>query len=356
MEMYNVKRKIVALFMIMLMALTVTTVAVTAKPTNVTSTQGPAAPIPPRVSAAQGSSANAKAPALAGWTEAGASALCWDNNGNFFFFTRGTDGALWYDVWNSGTWSAWQSLGGVLTSDPSVACQINTNVPSVTITVFVRGTNGAVYDITTMNDGVSWANWHPLGGQIASGTGPGACSWSQGRLDLFVEGTNGALYHKWSTNYGATWSGWESLGGKLTSSPAAGGATSNTTNNIRVFVRGTDGACWYKEWTGTAWSSWRSLGGQLAPNTGPAVYGEVFVQGTDHQLWRKDFSEAGSAWSHLPACPEVLSASSPAAFWSHSGHPEVFVSTTSGNLMCCFYTGSWTPVNTWEWFSETSPP
>jgi hypothetical protein len=121
-------------------------------------------------------------------------------------------------------------------------------------------------------------------------------------------------------------------------------------------VRGTDGACWYKEWTGTAWSSWRSLGGQLAPNTGPAVYGEVFVQGTDHQLWRKDFSEAGSAWSHLPACPEVLSASSPAAFWSHSGHPEVFVSTTSGNLMCCFYTGSWTPVNTWEWFSETSPP
>jgi len=140
----NVKRKIVALFMIMLMALTVTTVAVTAKPTNVTSTQGPAAPIPPRVSATQGSSANAKAPALAGWTEAGASALCWDNNGNFFFFTRGTDGALWYDVWNSGTWSAWQSLGGVLTSDPSVACQINTNVPSVTTTVFVRGTNGAV--------------------------------------------------------------------------------------------------------------------------------------------------------------------------------------------------------------------
>ena len=60
--MNNVKRKIVALFMIMVMALTVTTVAVTAKPANVTSTQGPAAPIPPSVSAAQGSSTKPKPP------------------------------------------------------------------------------------------------------------------------------------------------------------------------------------------------------------------------------------------------------------------------------------------------------
>ena len=255
-------------------------------------------------------------------------------------------------VWWMNSSGGWSSLGGVCTASPAAVSWGSTP----RFDVFVRGTDGALWHKWTTNSGTTWSGWKSLGGQVAAGTGPAACSWGAGRLDVFVQGTDGALWHKWSTNNGATWSKWESLGGKLTSSPDASGATSNTTNNIRVFVRGTDGACWYKEWTGTAWSSWRSLGGQLAPNTGPAVYGEVFVQGTDHQLWRKDFSEAGSAWSHLPACPEVLSASSPAAFWSHSGHPEVFVSTTSGNLMCCFYTGSWTPVNTWEWFSETSPP
>ena len=260
-------------------------------------------------------------------------------------------------VWWMNSSGGWSSLGGSATSSPAATTPTPAASPANGIMdVFVRGTDGALWHKWTTNSGTTWSGWKSLGGQVAAGTGPAACSWGAGRLDVFVQGTDGALWHKWSTNNGATWSKWESLGGKLTSSPDASGATSNTTNNIRVFVRGTDGACWYKEWTGTAWSSWRSLGGQLAPNTGPAVYGEVFVQGTDHQLWRKDFSEAGSAWSHLPACPEVLSASSPAAFWSHSGHPEVFVSTTSGNLMCCFYTGSWTPVNTWEWFSETSPP
>ena len=41
-------------------------------------------------------------------------------------------------------------------------------------------------------------------------------------------------------------------------------------------------------WNGSAWSSWKSLGGQVAPNTGPAVSQDLwlFVQGTDHQLWR----------------------------------------------------------------------
>ncbi len=254
--------------------------------------------------------------------------------------------------WMNGT-GGWSSIGGSATSSPAATTPSMVNG---VWDVFVRGTDGAVWSKTTTNDGTSWSSWHSLGGQLASGTGPAACSWGASRLDVFAEGTNGVLYHKWSTNSGATWSGWESLGGKLTSSPAAGGATSNTTNNIQVFVRGTDGACWYKEWTGTAWSSWKSLGGQLAPNTGPT--GGVFVQGTDHQLWWKDFSEAGSAWSHPPACPEVLSASSPAVALSFLGHVEVFVSTTSGNLMYCYATETWNGtawVGGWEWYSETSP-
>jgi hypothetical protein len=60
---------------------------------------------------------------------------------------------------------------------------------------------------------------------------------------------------------------------------------------IDVFVRGTDAAVWWKHWNGSAWSTWTSLGGRLAPGTGPAVASwgagrlDVFVTGTDNQLW-----------------------------------------------------------------------
>ena len=259
-----------------------------------------------------------------------------------------TSGHVW---WNQ---SGWSSIGGVATSSPAAT------TPNLVVWgVFVRGTDGALWERSTMNGGASWGAWANLGGQIARGTGPAACSWGVGRFDVFVEGTNGALYHKWSTNSGATWSGWQNLGGKLTASPAAGGpggAEPPATNHIGVFVRGTDGACWYKDWTGTAWSSWESLGGQLAPNTGPAASGGVFVQGTDHQLWWQELGEAGSAWSRLPACPEVLSASSPAVFMAQSGHTEVWVSTTSGNLWGCVVSETSTGVISWTWMSATSPP
>ena len=271
-------------------------------------------------------------------------------------FAVDTSGHVW---WNE---SSWSSIGGVATSSPAATTP---NFNAVVLDVFVRGTNGALYERPTLNNGASWGAWSNLGGQLAADTGPAACSWGAGRVDVFVQGTDGALWHKGSTNSGASWSNWQSLGGKLTSSPAA---SPPATNQISVFVHGTDGACWYIDWTGTAWSSWKSLGGQLAPHTGAGVMGvvfntttdargyEVFVQGTDHQLWWQDFGRAGSAWSRLPACPEVLSASSPAVVFSHSGHTEVWVSTTSGNLMECFATGNWSPVNTWVWSSATSPP
>ena len=85
------------------------------------------------------------------------------------------------------------------------------------MTVFVRGSDDAVWYRDYV--GGSWGKWTSIGGKIPAGTGPAACSWGSGRLDVFVQGTNGALWHKWWN--GAKWSGWESLGGKLTASPAS---------------------------------------------------------------------------------------------------------------------------------------
>ncbi len=250
-------------------------------------------------------------------------------------FAIDTSGALWHTPDNGN----WDSLGGVCTASPASVSWGTTN----RVDVFVRGSDGAVWQ-RTYNNG--WSTWIPLGGQLAAGTGPAVASWSAGRLDVFVQGTDGALWHKWWN--GSKWSGWESLGGKLTASPAA--ASSFTVGLTSVFVRGTDGAVWQKSYNHT-WAAWHSLGGQLAPNTGPGVWSGVFVQGTDHQLWWQQFGEAGSAWSRLPACPAVLSASSPAVIFNGNSHTQVFVSTTSGNVMDCALVSSG-----WGWESVLGSP
>jgi peptidoglycan hydrolase-like protein with peptidoglycan-binding domain len=88
---------------------------------------------------------------------------------------------------------------------------------------------------------IAWHGWESLGGVLTSA--PTVSSWAANRLDTFVRGTDNALWHKWWN--GSSWSGWESLGGVLTSAP---GAVSWGSNRIDTFVRGTDNALWHKWW------------------------------------------------------------------------------------------------------------
>ena len=148
-------------------------------------------------------------------------------------FVRGTDNALWHR-WFDGNWSGWESLGGVLMSDPA-AVSWGPN----RIDVFVRGTDNALWHRWFDGD---WSGWESLGGVLTSG--PAVASWGSNRLDVFVRGTDNALWHRW---FDGNWSGWESLGGVLMSDPAA---VSWGPNRIDVFVRGTGNALWHKWWAG----------------------------------------------------------------------------------------------------------
>ena len=90
---------------------------------------------------------------------AGASpALITPKGSNYMFlFVKGYDGALWYNredlvhpnLPNWG-WSGWTSLGGQLSSSP---CAVSRS--SGYLDVYVAGTNGALYEKTTTNDGTS---------------------------------------------------------------------------------------------------------------------------------------------------------------------------------------------------------
>jgi len=136
--------------------------------------------------------------------------------------------------------------------------------------------------------------WDSIGG--VSTSSPAAVSWASSnfRLDVFVRGTDGAL---WWKNYDNGWSGWQSLGGRLAS--GTGPAVSSwSEGRLDVFVQGTDGALWHTHWDGTTWSAWESLGGGLTSSpaaTKDSNMIDVFVRGTDGAVWQKYWS--GTAWS-----------------------------------------------------------
>jgi hypothetical protein len=169
---------------------------------------------------------------------------------------QGTDGQLWHKWYTGTSWSGWQSLGGKLTSSAAAA----TAPGSSRIDVFVRGTDGAIWQRTTTNKGSSWSGWTSRGGQIPVNTVPAACSWTSGRVDLFANGTDGQLWWKYTTNGGSSWTGWQALGRplgeSLTSSPAAAAPSSGA---MDVFVRGADYGLWERTYGSSSWSGWTSI-------------------------------------------------------------------------------------------------
>ncbi|HVK23149.1 MAG TPA: right-handed parallel beta-helix repeat-containing protein [Actinokineospora sp.] len=219
-------------------------------------------------------------------------------NGRTDVLVRGTDNALWHRRWTAAGWSAWTSLGGVLTDSPAAATDSAGN-----ITVMVHGTDGRIYQ-KTYQGGV-WSGFSGMSGPTGGTfTGVPAVTMINGRTDLLVRGTDNALWHRRWTSAG--WTAWTSLGGILFDSP---GAATDLNGNITVEVRGNDNQMWQKVYQGGAWSSgFSALGG---PNSGtftsaPAVSmingrTDVFVRGTDNQLWQRTWTAAGgwTAWTPL---------------------------------------------------------
>ena len=120
-------------------------------------------------------------------------------------------------------------------------------------------------------------------------------------MNIFVEGSDSACWQ--SPDGGKTW---VSLGGQLTSAPSA------TTRGaiIDVFVRGTDGGVWTKQWTGSAWRGWFNLGGKVLSGTGPEAVTpdgtaiDLYVVGTDKRLYLATWN--GTKWSAFKAVSEHI--------------------------------------------------
>jgi GH25 family lysozyme M1 (1,4-beta-N-acetylmuramidase) len=167
--------------------------------------------------------------------------------GRLDVFVAGSDGAIWHR-WYMGGWSSWESLGGEVATGTGPSA---VSWGAGRLDLFVTGVDHQLWH-KWFSSGV-WSAYEALGGTLTSS--PGAASWGSGRLDVFASGPDYELDHIW---FSSGWAGWESLGGILASAPAA---TSLGAGNVEVVVRGTDSSIYLDTFSlSSSWSGFTSLG------------------------------------------------------------------------------------------------
>lgn len=178
-----------------------------------------------------------------GWTSLGGAtypgsgpAAAWNPVGNRLeVFMRGADGTMYRKYRYYGTWRGWTRVSSTIKSDPAVAMWSTSHFD-----IFALGTTGQLW--SRFWDGGAWYPSTYHAGVITSSAD--AVTRGVGLLDVFSRGTSYQLL--WKTQVQGGWSGWTNLGGYLTSGPGATTYASNA--RIMVFVRGSDGALWYRAW------------------------------------------------------------------------------------------------------------
>jgi hypothetical protein len=235
--------------------------------------------------------------------------------GAFVVFGRGADNALWWMYQTTTGWSRWASLGGGITSKPTAYAAPASAGSSGAVAVYVRGRDGTVWfralDRVTAS-GPAWQPWRSIGGRLLAGTGPAAAQTSGG-IFVAVVGTDRALWMATSLS-GSPGHVWRSLGGQTTSDPAVTVPDQSLLIGV-AFVRGTDNAAWYNEFSGHTTGvapGWHSLGGRLSSGVtaiptmvtvppGPAY---LVGLGTDNLAWMRTGTwPALRGWMPATAAP-----------------------------------------------------
>jgi hypothetical protein len=226
----------------------------------------------------------------------------------------------------------WHSdnLGGVNTSDPDA-----TSMYSGHMDMFARGSDGALWH-RYFSSG-SWSNWSSLGGSLATGAGPGADSWANGRMDVVGRAPGGNITHWW---YDGTWHSGDNLGGTFTGDPDI---ASMYSGHIDVFARGTDGALWHKYEAGGVWSGWSSLGGSLASDSGVGAVswgnGRIDVVGrapnntVTHWWYDGTWHSGDNLGGNITGTPDISSRA--------SGVLDIWARGTDGTLQHKWYINGW---------------
>jgi len=227
----------------------------------------------------------------------------WHAYERLLLLVRGYDQALWhctYDV-ASGDCLFWSNAaGGTLLSGPAAVSRTDGETD-----VFAIGLDNQVYH---QHLGTGWGGWNLVDGQghfpsievsppMPVVSPPAAVARGGSQLDLFRRGPDNTLW--WCTSSdGLTWDAWQNLGGMLSADP---GAISLGEGRMQVYALGFDGALWYRTYD-TSWGAWQRLetpegvSGDAfpvltSPGTDQVV---VYLAGTENRIW--SIRHDGSAW------------------------------------------------------------
>ena len=211
-----------------------------------------------------------------------------DNLGHTDSLVTGRDNSLWINI--DGTW---YGKGGVLASDPFAAKDYNGKIH-----VLVMGSDHAAWDYI-YDPATSTGQWKGLGGYITAGPTAAMDPTNHNILRVAVKGGDNAL---WTCDLDINTEAyaWAGQGGVLTSGP---NILFDPSGKEHILVRGGDNALWDKKgvWGGSSYTrTWNGLGGVLA--TGPTASIEpgntnkvaAFVKGSDNALWMCDVASANT--------------------------------------------------------------
>jgi len=111
-------------------------------------------------------------------------------------------------------WSVWEALGGIFSSGPAGIVNSNGNLD-----IFGRGTDKAIWhkqQILTNDEGTEdWTLWESLGGIVS--TTPSVAKEDEGLVHVFTRGVDRAIWAKYQVrgpNSTVTWTPWYSLGAR----------------------------------------------------------------------------------------------------------------------------------------------
>jgi hypothetical protein len=201
-----------------------------------------------------------------------------------------------------------------------------------------------IYNLRRLGEQLVWSNWESLGGVLYSG--PDACSWGPGRLDIFAKVAAGNINHKWLDN--GQWHDWESLGtpvgGQFSGIVTDPSAVSWGKDRVDIFVvarNETTQGLWRRHYdrllpmplSPTGFWNWEGLGGCSgyidACSWGPGrldIFAEVAPGNINHK-WLDN--GRWYDWEPLGAPPGVRLTLPTAASWGNGridifakGHPD----------------------------------
>ncbi|PSL49316.1 dual-action HEIGH metallo-peptidase [Chitinophaga niastensis] len=248
-------------------------------------------------------------------------------------FLRSQTNTLLEKVYTPGTgWSAWNDLGGNLTSDPSA-----TSRDGNSIAVFARGaSNNLIFKTWTLNGG--WSQWTNLGGYLYSA--PNAESRAADFINVLVRGANDVLQTIYYVE-GEGWHEWQSF--NINVSSAASG-TSRYPNSIEMYAQDAGNhmvqGIWTKESDRTVWGN---LGGTIYSAPAAIARGylnvDVFALGANHQLITTNWSTTTN-WKNWESIGASIY-SAPATASTDSLSIDIFAKGPSDNLM----QRTWTKAN-----------